>query len=75
MLDAGRPAFSRADSIDCGTHHTAKRKTSLPFIWMHEYEDCLGGKPTTEPFESNALFDSFSLMEAFKCLHEVRVGS
>lgn len=37
---------------------------------MHEYEDCLGGKPTTEPFESNALFDSFSLMEAFKCLHE-----
>jgi len=75
MLDAGRPAFPRANSIDCGTHLTAKQKTSFPFIWMHEYGDRLGGKPKTEPFESNGLFDSFSLMAAFKCLHAVRVST
>ena len=44
MLDAGRPAFWRAASIDCGTFRTAKRKTSFPFICRHEYECCLGGK-------------------------------
>jgi hypothetical protein len=75
MLDAGRPAFSRAFSIDCGTHCTTKWKTSFPFIRMHEYKDCLGGKVRTEPFESNALSDSFSLLPAFKCLHQERVGA
>ena len=75
MLDPGRPAFLRADSIDCGTHRTAKRKTSLPFICIHEYEDRFGGKVDTEPFDPNALFVSFSFMVAFRCLHKERLSA
>lgn len=70
MLDPVRPAFSRAHSIDWGTLRTAKRKTSLPFILMHEKDDCLGGKSKTEPFESKFFSDSVLLLGAFKCLHD-----
>lgn len=67
MLDAGRPALARAASIDCGTTRTAKRKTSLPFIWRQENEARLGGKPKTEPLEPNSSV-SLSLKAAFRCL-------
>ena len=75
MLDRGRPAFSRADSIECGTLRTAKRKTLLPFILIHEYEDRFGGKSNAEPLDPNALSISFSLMVAFRCLHKERLSA
>ena len=73
MEEAGRPAFCKADSRDWGTHLTAKRNTSCPFIWMHEYEDCFGGKsPNADPLELKAPSVWDSLTEAFKCLQKTK---
>jgi len=71
MLDAGRPAFWSADSIDFGTLFIANLNTTLPFICMHEYECFSGGKSNSLLIESGALLAPSSLYAAFKCLHEV----
>lgn len=67
MLELVRPASSSAASIDCGTQRTAKRKTSLPFIWMQEYDAFFGGnKEVPLLFEMKLLWSS--LAGAFSCL-------
>lgn len=68
MVDADIPAFSSADSIDTGTFLITNLNTSLPFIWILEYEYFLGGN-------SCALLSlaPSSLHAAFKCLHEVKL--
>lgn len=71
MLDADRPAFWSADSIDFGTFCIANLNTTLPFICMHEYEHFLGGKSNSPLIESGALLVPSSLHAAFRCLHEV----
>lgn len=67
MLEVERPASSSADSMDCGTHRTANRKTSFPFIWIKEKDDFLGGKSGAPLLFKSASAPS-SLATAFRCL-------
>lgn len=67
ILETLRPASSSEARIVRGTHWTANRNTSFPFICMQEYADLFGGN-TVAPFVLEMASASASLTESVKCL-------
>lgn len=73
MSERFKPACASEASMVCGTIPTANRKTSVPFIFIHEKDERFGGNPRAEPFVPKSWFVSTSLIPAFRCLLGRRV--